>query len=662
MDIKDEIRGRLEEYLISKGLTVQKGMFFHCLNPNHADEHPSMSYNAGKNQVHCFSCDATYDIYDVIGIDYGLNTFAEQYNKAREIFGYPILSSKTNEQKGNFFLNGKHFSELGDDSTDFTDMYRSAYKNRKKAMEYLEGRGLSASFADKYCIGYYYGYKMFGDPSKVCNAVIFPVSKGCYVARNVEVSKRKPYRYSVTGRPLGIWNADVIAEACRSGRPLFVTEAVLDALSIVEAGGYAVSLNGTSNITLLLSYLQELDEETAHNAVIIPACDNDDAGRKANRNLTIALEMCGCQVCSCGDLYGKEKDANDSLRADREAFVRKIRNLQTPEGITLQQFENTESSGAKMENFMERIYAGANQPRISTGFPTLDAYLRGGLHPEMYIIGAIPSIGKTTLVTQMKDAFAEQGQYVLFFSLETPEEQILTKTVSRLIYKAVHEKNPQYAKDVEGILDGRLYSGYEEEEKQIIVDKVQECGRINRKCRIYEGMDISIDYICNETKNFIHDTGILPVLIIDYLQIVSVDAKYLLKDDKVKVDIVLNALRQLSMEEHIPIIVISSLNRVNYNNPLTIESFKSSGDIEYRVDNLLGLQYQGVGTAGFDLKVVGNACPRKLELCILKQRNGVSNVSFPLAYIPQYNYFFDEHVPHDSKMQKQDDFANVYVA
>ena len=116
------------------------------------------------------------------------------------------------------------------------------------------------------------------------------------------------------------------------------------------------------------------------------------------------------------------------------------------------------------------------------------------------------------------------------------------------------------------------------------------------------------------------------------------------------------------MEEHIPIIVISSLNRVNYNNPLTIESFKSSGDIEYRVDNLLGLQYQGVGTAGFDLKVVGNACPRKLELCILKQRNGVSNVSFPLAYIPQYNYFFDEHVPHDSKMQKQDDFANVYVA
>jgi len=52
-----------------------------------------------------------------------------------------------------------------------------------------------------------------------------------------------------------------------------------------------------------------------------------------------------------------------------------------------------------------------------TGFSNLDE-LTGGLYPGLYVVGAISSLGKTTFVHQIGDQLAEQGDHVLFFSLE----------------------------------------------------------------------------------------------------------------------------------------------------------------------------------------------------------------------------------------------------
>lgn len=51
-EAKTEIKGKLEEYLIEKGINPKN--LFHCLNPEHNDKHPSMSYDRKHNRVHCF--------------------------------------------------------------------------------------------------------------------------------------------------------------------------------------------------------------------------------------------------------------------------------------------------------------------------------------------------------------------------------------------------------------------------------------------------------------------------------------------------------------------------------------------------------------------------------------------------------------------------------
>lgn len=62
---------------------------------------------------------------------------------------------------------------------------------------------------------------------------------------------------------------------------------------------------------------------------------------------------------------------------------------------------------------MDGIADSVNTPCISTGFAMLDEALDGGLYEGLYIVGAISSLGKTTLVTQIADQVASKGQDVL---------------------------------------------------------------------------------------------------------------------------------------------------------------------------------------------------------------------------------------------------------
>ena len=81
---KEYLKTQLPEYLRNKGINPE--VRFCCLNPNHDDRHPSMSYNPNNYTVHCFSCNETYDIFALIGIDFGLTDFKDQFNKACELF------------------------------------------------------------------------------------------------------------------------------------------------------------------------------------------------------------------------------------------------------------------------------------------------------------------------------------------------------------------------------------------------------------------------------------------------------------------------------------------------------------------------------------------------------------------------------------------------
>lgn len=96
---RDYLKTKLGDYLRSRG--INPAAEFRCLNPEHRDLHPSMSYNMHNHTVHCFACNATYDIFDLVGMDCQLLTFREQLARLHEMFlSHSLTRLRPFEQPG----------------------------------------------------------------------------------------------------------------------------------------------------------------------------------------------------------------------------------------------------------------------------------------------------------------------------------------------------------------------------------------------------------------------------------------------------------------------------------------------------------------------------------------------------------------------------------
>lgn len=94
-----EAKHCLELYLNQKGINTSKQ--FHCLHPAHTDKKPSMGLLKDKTACGCLSCGAHMDIFDLVGIDYGLTTFNEQLQQICELFNIDFDVSQKTKKKFN---------------------------------------------------------------------------------------------------------------------------------------------------------------------------------------------------------------------------------------------------------------------------------------------------------------------------------------------------------------------------------------------------------------------------------------------------------------------------------------------------------------------------------------------------------------------------------
>lgn len=85
------LKGKLPDYLRAKGLNPASK--FYCINPQDHDKLPTMSYDPNTLTVRCFNCKASYNIFDLLGFQYHLNNFKEQFIKAHELFLGPVNES-----------------------------------------------------------------------------------------------------------------------------------------------------------------------------------------------------------------------------------------------------------------------------------------------------------------------------------------------------------------------------------------------------------------------------------------------------------------------------------------------------------------------------------------------------------------------------------------
>lgn len=642
---KDLVKGRLEDYLKGKGIDPRKP--FTCLNPDHPDRHPSMSYDRQRQRCKCFSCGASYDIFDLIGMDYGLTDNKDIFSKAYELYDVNIDSTQA-ERKTESKTEAKAKTA---DPEDYMNYYWRVFNTRSEApaQEYLKKRGISDEVAAKYILGYDANYHTFnideaGQHSfAVWRALIIPTGKGSYIARNIDKPQEPAHknRYRKKGASL-IFNSKILYTA---ERPVFVAEGELDALSIIEAGGEAVGLGSTTNCDKLVSLLKSKKPAQP----LILALDADEEGRKAEDQLAEALTELQVPFYRYS-LYGAAKDANEALLLDRENFIAEVKaaeqaqeaELEAAAEATKEEYLKT-SAAAHIQEFLHGIADSVNTPAISTGFRNLDRILDGGLYEGLHILGAISSLGKTTFLLQVADQLAQQGQDVLVFSLEMARSELIAKSISRHTYLLADVT--AHAKTTRGITAGARYANYNQTEKQIIQKAVAAYKEYAPHLFIHEGVgDIGVEQVKETVLQHITITGRKPVVIIDYLQIL---APYELRaSDKQNTDKAVLELKRLSRDYKIPVIGISSFNRDSYKSggganqgKVSMTDYKESGAVEYSADVLLGLEFASAGNKEYDERTEKRKDPRQIRLVVLKNRNGRAWESVDFDYYPLFNYF-----------------------
>lgn len=645
-----EAKGRIEEYLQRRGIDTRKD--FTCLNPQHADKHPSMKLDRKHNRVKCFSCKASYDVFDLIAMDYNLDSKAA-FAKAYEIFSLQVDGTpRRSDQEEASGMDGQNQDKTGQDTHTDTDththkaeqdytQYYEACKRRITETDYH--RGLSADVLERHWIGYEPEFKTKDQDTgefTAWRALIIPTGKGSYTVRNTDPQASKKNRYRNRGAAQ-VFNAKALQT---SERPVIIVEGEIDAMSIEEVGGEAVGLGSLDNIPLLLRIL----EAKRPSQPLIIALDEETEPEKQKtvdaheKELTDGLERLKIPYYRLRPFAGYH-DANEALEKDREAFTEAVARAEAIEKQAAEEEKEAylrTTAGAALQQFINGIADSANTPCLSTGFKVLDSVIEGGLYEGLITIGAISSLGKTSLVLQIADQVAEAGSDVLIFSLEMARTELMSKSISRhtLQLSLAQGMDTRNAKTARGITDGKRYAQYNRSETQLITEAVSAYRKYADRIYIQEGIgSIGTDQIRQTVEKHIRFTGRRPLCICDYLQILAPYSERM--SDKQNTDKAVLELKRISRDLKIPVIAVSSFNRGNYNTEVAFECFKESGAIEYGSDILIGLQLKGAGEKNFNSTVEKKRNPRQVELVILKNRQGKVGDRILYEYYPMFNYF-----------------------
>ena len=205
--------------------------------------------------------------------------------------------------------------------TNYIDFYKQANKNIQ-ATNYPEKRGLSKAILDRFEIGYVENWRLPDVSENVPTSprLIIPVTPTSYLARDTRENipeYQKGYAKTKVGGS-DIFNG--IAFTQNADQPIFIVEGEIDALSIMEVGGVAVGLGGTSNAKKLLEILEGKKLERP----LILALDNDSAGRKAQDELAKLLQDKKIPYITAELTTKDAKDPNEMLVRDRGAFEARV--------------------------------------------------------------------------------------------------------------------------------------------------------------------------------------------------------------------------------------------------------------------------------------------------------------------------------------------------
>lgn len=512
------------------------------------------------------------------------------------------------------------------------NLTKQSPENKQKVYEYLASRGISKEIGDKYHLfisNEVYEDKNIGTEgtSRIVVPIYYDNEPISYVARALTEVEGRAKALNSAGTQIPL-NIEYITKELQPGddKFIYICEGWADALSFEDVGKKAIALHSTQQINKLKEYIEK-NTFTSSKYTYMLCCDNDEAGHKANSELAeyFTDKNINYHKVSIPKEY---KDVNE--------WYISIGNKDIFKGL-LNPFKNQTVLNYIDDSFLNDIERMKGFKGRSTGFKNLDKEINGVV-PGLYVLGAISSLGKTTYITQLADQMASRGEHIIFFSLEQSRFELVAKSISRQTCIL----NPKEAKTSLSIMQNTDVA-------DITIKAVEQYQPIAHNTIIVEGnFNINVISIREYVEQYIAFTGIKPVVVLDYLQILRPINDRL--TDKQQVDYNVTELKRISRDYDIPIFVICSFNRDNYTTTVDFTSFKESGAIEYSADVVMGLQLKvmeeiqemkkpTISQIRNKINDAKNETPRRVELIGLKNRNGKSYFKCNYKYYPAFNYF-----------------------
>lgn len=316
-EYKEELRGLLLDYmelLEEQGKTENRGNdYWTCPFCGSGDYlHHTAAFHINGTRYKCFSCDEGGDIFDLVGHIEKLpkGNFIKQYNRTLKIMRPYLDGDKPKKSRE------KYIPEFTI-PVDYTEYLHKCHENVSQT-DYFINRGLSKETIDRFNLGY--------DPEK--NLVTIPYNPDCkgYVNRVLWDGNSKYYKHGNE-----VFNADALySEGINkflfgNDEYVFITEGQIDAMSFEEIGLCAIGLGGVNEVSKLINQLKECPCDK----ILVLALDNDKSGRRATGKFIEELaEMeLDQEYMVISNLYGKYKDANEYLIADREGYTERIKEI-----------------------------------------------------------------------------------------------------------------------------------------------------------------------------------------------------------------------------------------------------------------------------------------------------------------------------------------------
>lgn len=254
---------------------------------------------------------------------------------------------------------------------------------------------------------------------------------------------------------------------------------------------------------------------------------------------------------------------------------------------------------------------------MPTGFTLLDNMLTGLHGGELIIIGARPSMGKTSFAMNIAThAALYANKSVAVFSLEMPREQIALRMLCS-----------DARVNMQSVRQGTL-----REEDWIKLAK--SIGPMsNSPVYIDDTAGITPTQLRSRCRRLMMDKG-LDLIIVDYLGLMHADGKT--ENRQLEVSEISRQLKAIALELKVPLIACAQLSRASTtrdNKRPALSDLRDSGSIEQDADVVMFIHREGYYDPETADKNVG-------EIIIAKQRNGPLG-TVKVAWLSEYTTYTD---------------------